>query len=672
MPAQQRGALIPRRVLFARGERFQVKLSPDGRQVSYLDSVGRVWAAPLSDPMQAKVLIPAPKGNVQSYSWAFDRRHVLYTSPIGKGTHVFAHDLSGGPARDLTPGEGVQARIERLSPDRPQEVLVGIAGQNPSRTDLYRIRIDTGEQTLVLKDEGYAKVLTDAQFKPRAAVRAKDSHVELLTYQEDGTWKTLSTLPDLGITALDWENETGDVADPLLVDREGRKLYLADNRGHDTVVLKEVDLQTGKEKVLIEDRQADLTPVLFTHPETGRVQGGSSYYPRLRRHLLDRSLKKDFEYLKSVHSGDIGVSGRSLDDRVWLVIYLDGGPFRWYAYDRKSKRVSFLFSDHPDLEKYDLASRHAVTVPGRDGLRLPGDLYLPIGTDADGNGRPQKPLPLLVTVHGGPYVAYPWNSWETNRMLQLLANRGYAVLRVEYRGAVGFGKKLLNAGKLEWGGRMNDSFVDAAAWAVKERIAERGRVGIWGWSYGGYETVAALTFHPQAFACGVALYPPTDLEALLREIGPTSRPQLNRCGDVTSPAGRAALRARSPVYHAGQIRAPLLLSAGLQDAIVAPAHSDRLVKAMLAEKKPVIYLSYPDEGHDYNRPENWASFWGVTERFLHEHLGGRYEPVGDDLTGSSLKIAAGAGLIPGLSPGQMSGVVAPAVFGAAPQEARTR
>jgi dipeptidyl aminopeptidase/acylaminoacyl peptidase len=257
---------------------------------------------------------------------------------------------------------------------------------------------------------------------------------------------------------------------------------------------------------------------------------------------------------------------------------------------------------------------------------------------------------MLVYVHGGPSVAFGWNDWPINRPLQLLANRGYAVLRVEFRGAEGFGKKILHAGAGEWGRKMQNDILDAVDWAVKQGVTERHRVGVWGWSYGGYATLAALTFTPDLFACGMAMFPPAELltiaDCRAGAFCPFWRRQL---GDVTTDAGRAMLRERSPLYFVERIKRPLLISHGAKDARLPRKHSDDFVAEMKKHNKPVTYLLYPDEGHDYARKENWISLFAVAERFFHEHLGGRYEPIGNDLSASSVEVLEGGHLIPDLA-----------------------
>jgi len=289
-------------------------------------------------------------------------------------------------------------------------------------------------------------------------------------------------------------------------------------------------------------------------------------------------------------------------------------------------------------------------VPTRDGLKLPGDLYLPSWSRASRGKLLEHPLPMLLYVHGGPSVAYEWDNWLVNRTLQLLANRGYAVFRVEFRGVEGFGKRIREAGAKQWGRKMNDDLIDAVDWAVKQEITEKNRVGLWGWSYGGYATLAALTFTPDVFACGMAMYQPTDLQTMMEtRSGPFRTFWRRLVGDETTKDGQAQLHAQSPLYFTDRITKPLLITHGALDTNVPRNYSDDFVAAMKQHQKPVTYLIYGDEGHDYGRKENWISLFAVAERFFHEHLGGRYEPFSNDFAGSSMQVLAGEALIPELS-----------------------
>lgn len=635
--------LIPRAEIFSDAAKGMVKISPDGRQISYRavhEDGLNLFIAPPDAPEKAAPIFEKDDVPVLDYEWAYTKRHLLWLSRKGESERFTALDLETKRKKDLVSGAGGELlRIERLSPALPEKALISVGRPNSAPERYYLIDILTGIKTSVFENTGgFSDLLFDARLRPALARKPlPGGGFELFVPGGNDGWKSFLKIP---------EQNTRE-SRPFSVDRRGRTLFMVDNLTTDRAVLKAYDLETGRARILAADKRADLSPVLLVDPLTHEVESATAYYGDMRRHFLDRSLKKDFRFLEKKHPGDIGIAGRSLDDRRWLVVYLDGGPLKFYFYDRRAKKVSFLFSTHPALDKYELAERRMVEIKVRDGLKFPAHLYLPPRAARNGSaGRIKRKLPLLIYVHGGPTVAYPWNSFYTNRVFQLLANRGYAVLRVEFRGAGGFGKKIAAAGDLEWGGKMQDDLLDAAEWAVRRGIAEKNRIGIFGWSYGGYATIAALAFRPEAFACGIALYPVTDLAALLRLNPDFWRVKL---GDERTPAGRELLRERSPLFFAESITRPLLITHGGRDRRATPDHSDRFVEAMKRADKPVTYLFYPDEPHDYRRNQNWISFFAVAERFLATHLGGRFEPSGDDLRDVAFEVRAGAELIPGLS-----------------------
>ena len=636
--------LIPRSVLFADEDKLSVRLSPDGRNISYLapvdDAMG-VWISSLADPGKPRLLFKQTGAPIFNLQWTYTSREFVYLQPVDKDVHLFVYNLADGRSRDLTPLTGVSARIEKLSPEHPEEILIGLNQRDPNRFDLHRLNLGTGKLELVLQNDAYDRFLCDHDFHPRVARRqTEDQGYELFRLNSAGSWEPL----------MRFTYEEARISQPAALDKAGTTLYLIDNRRTDTAVLRAIDLKTGQGRTIAADAVADIRSSLLLHPRTGRLQAASAVYARYRRHFFDNSIKQDFRYLNTIHTGDVGIAGRSLDDRVWLVVFLDGGPTRYYIYDRQSRHAQFLFTEQKETERFALARREAVVVPTRDGLKLPGDLYLPSWTRASKGRYLDRPLPMLVYVHGGPTVAFDWNIWGLNRILQLLANRGYVVFRVEFRGVEGFGTKIREAGAREWGRKMNNDLVDAVDWAVKQGLPERHRVGIWGWSYGGYATLAALTFTPDVFACGMAMYSPTDLQTMMESrSGPFGTFWRRLVGNDTTDAGRSQLRAQSPLYFTDRITKPLLITHGGLDTNLPRKFSDDFVAEMKKHGKPVTYILYPDEGHDYQRKENWISLFAVAERFFHEHLGGRYEPFNEDFKASSALVLEGEPLIPDLA-----------------------
>ncbi|MDH3418654.1 MAG: alpha/beta fold hydrolase, partial [Gammaproteobacteria bacterium] len=348
--------------------------------------------------------------------------------------------------------------------------------------------------------------------------------------------------------------------------------------------------------------------------------------------------------------GEIRVASRTLTDDRWVVVLISStAPARYYLYDRNAGTTELWFEARPALADAVTTPMHSAEIESRDGLTLVSYYTLPVASDADGDGRPATPGPMVLLVHGGPWYR---DFYGFNSMHQWLSNRGYAVLSVNFRGSTGFGKAFVNAGDLEWGRKMHDDLLDSIAWAVDAGIAREDQVAIMGGSYGGYATLAGLTMTPTTFACGVDIVGPSNLVTLLSTIppywGPMKRLFATRVGDDETEAGRELLTARSPLTYVDRIERPLLIGQGANDPRVKQAESDQIVTAMQTNGIPVTYVLFPDEGHGFARPENRLAFNATAEAFLGSCLGGRVEPIGDDLRGSSITVPVGAELMPDL------------------------
>jgi dipeptidyl aminopeptidase/acylaminoacyl peptidase len=638
--------LIPREVLFGNPDRAGVRLSPDGTKLSWLapvDGVMNLWVAPRTDPKQGRAVSKETGRGVGGYQWAYDNRHVLYTKDNGgdENWRVVAIDVETLDARDLTPTTGVQARIEELSPDRPGEVLVGLNERDKRLHDLYVVEIATGKKTLQLENAGYSGFLTDGSFKVHGAAKVRpDGGVSYLKHTADGKFESW----------LEVDHEDASTTSPLGFTRDAATLYMRDSRGRDTAALFALDVATGKADLLAEDAKADVASMLGD-PATGRVQAAGFTYDRLRWKVLDKGIQGDLDALAKVDPGELTITARTERDDLWVVAFLnDDGPVRYFLYERPAKKATYLFTNRSDLEGLPLVPMHPVVIQSRDGLPLVSYLSLPKAADPQGTGRPNKPVPLVLEVHGGPWAR---DGWGYNPSHQWLANRGYAVLSVNFRGSTGFGKRFLVAANLEWARKMHDDLLDAVDWAVKQGIADKSKVAISGGSYGGYATLVGLTVTPEVFACGVDVVGPSSLLTLLKSVPPYWKPQIDmmrkRVGDLETEEGRALLLDRSPLTHVAKIQRPLLIGQGANDQRVKQAEADQIVKAMEEKKIPVTYALYPDEGHGFARPPNRISFYAVQEAFLAPILGGRAEPIGDALKGSTLQVPAGREHVPGLA-----------------------
>ena len=436
---------------------------------------------------------------------------------------------------------------------------------------------------------------------------------------------------------------------PAGFDQTAEHVYLLDSRDRNTAALVRVNLRTGAKDVLAENDMADAGEV-EQHRVDKVIQAVSFNYERKDWVVLDPAIEPDFAALREVADGDFSLDGRTLDDRQWIVSYeLDAGPRRFYRYDRGSKQATYLFTNRQALEEVPLARMRPVRIRSRDGHDLVSYLTRPVDADS-ADLRPASPLPMVLLVHGGPWARDQWGHDPTH---QWLANRGYAVLSVNFRGSTGFGKAFINAANREWGAKMHDDLLDAVAWAVREGIADERRIAIMGGSYGGYAVLWALTNTPEVFACGVDIVGPSNLVTLLNSIPPYWAPMIalfaTRVGDHRTEDGQALLNERSPLTYVDRIQRPLLIGQGANDPRVKQSESDQIVKAMREKGIPVTYVLYPDEGHGFVRPENNLSFNAVAEAFLAQHLGGRCEPIGGDFDGSTIQVPVGAEQFPDLA-----------------------
>lgn len=638
--------LIPRAVIFGSPDKAGPQLSPDGTRLAFLapvDGVLNVWIGPADDPGAAKPVTRDTGSGVLQYFWAMDGKHVLYLKDKDgdENHHLYRIDPAGGGITDLTPYQGVRVEVLNVSARRPGEVLVAMNHRETSLHDPHVIEIATGHDTLVEENPGYLGYVADDDYRLRFALApAADGSIDIMRRGDDGAWTVMSRIG----------TEDNMTTGPIGVDAEGKTLYMTDSRGRNTACVTATDLATGSTTVVAEDPRADAENV-FTERRTGRVRAVAFNYDRRRWTVVDPAIQGDLDYLATVADGEVQILSTSLDDRRWIAGFMmDDGPYRYYLYDRTAKSARLLFTNRKALEKYRLAKMHAPVVKTRDGLDMVCYLTVPVGSDANGDGIPDHPLPMVLMPHGGPWYR---DTWGLHPWHQFAANRGYAVLMPQFRGSTGFGKAFINASNMEWGGAMHDDLLDAVAWAVKSGIADPGRIAIMGGSYGGYATLWALTNSPDTFACGVDIFGVSNLITMLESFpaywGPAMELMYQRIGDTRTEEGRSFLASRSPLTWVDRIERPLLIVHGANDVRVTLAESDQLVAAMKARKIPVTYCVFPDEGHlTFFHPQNNIASYAVTEQFLKQHLGGRAEPIGDALERSSIQVREGDEEVPGL------------------------
>ncbi len=606
--------LIPRQVLFGNPEKSSPRLSPDGTQLAYLapdDGVLNVWVRTLGQADDRPITQDRRRG-IQTFFWQADGAHVLYLQDDDgdENFHLYRTDLATRETQDLTPHPGARAFPVAVDPNFPDEILVSLNARDPQVFDVYRLHLPTGVLTLDTENPGdVAGWTADNALQVRVAqAQTPDGGTELrLRDDVQSPWRVFQRWgPDeTGGGVAGWSPDNTRVRLISSVDANAARLL-------------ETDVATGAMTVLAEDAQYDVGGLLV-QPRTHALQAVSFTRARQEWTLLDPGLQSDFDALARVRDGEWSVVSRDFEDTKWVVAYaLDDGPVYYYLYDRAARQPAPLFSSQPALEHYTLAKMQPVEFAARDGMTLHGYLSLPAGV------APQN-LPLVLLVHGGPWAR---DSWGFRPSVQQLANRGYAVLQINYRGSTGYGKAYLNAGDREWAGKMHTDLLDGKAWAVAQKWADPEKVAIMGGSYGGYAALVGLTFTPEEFACAVDIVGPSNLLTLLQTIPPYWKPLLatfsKRVGDLETEPD--FLQSRSPLFLADRITKPLLIGQGANDPRVKQSESDQIVAAMRAHGLPVEYLVFPDEGHGFARPENNFKFFAAAEAFLAEHLGGRAEP----------------------------------------------
>ena len=632
--------LIAREVFFGDPDISGAQLSPDGEWIAFrkpYNDVMNVYVKSIDEPFESAKPVTADDRPVPGYFWSEDSRYILYVQDKGgnENFNVYAVDPAAAPeaetgvppARNLTPIDGVRASIVHTDEDRPNELIVGLNDRDPQLHDLYRVDIRTGERELLFKNEqnilGWDFDL-DGNLRLATRMDPETGDVEIHRIMED---QTLEEIYSCGVL---------ESCGVLRFHPDGTSVYLLTNKGsRDLAELVRFDLATGQETLIEKDpeNQSDFAGAVFSDKTDELL---ATYYigDRVRIYPHQKEFADDLDFLKeNLPAGDIYPGGVTRDERKMLVtVTRDVDPGSVYLFDRDERTVTKLYTSRPELPSENLAEMKAVRYVGRDGLEIPAYLTLPAGVEA-------RNLPAVVLPHGGPWArdVYGYSSGA-----QFLANRGYAVLQPNFRGSTGYGKSFLNAGNYEWGtGAMQHDISDAVKYLVDEGIADPKRVAILGGSYGGYATLAGLAFTPELYAAGVDIVGPSNLFTLIESFPPYWRPALKmwheRLGDPENPEHAVRLREQSPLFSADKIEDPLLVIQGANDPRVKKHESDQIVVALRDRGFPIEYIVAPDEGHGFRGETNQLAMWAAIEKFLANHIGGRYQEDMTDETATRLQ-----------------------------------
>lgn len=629
-------SLIPRRTLFDNPTFLGAKLSPDGRWLSWLapvDGVLNVWVSPV-DSVAAGQPVTRTRGRPVTWQdWSPDGRTIMFVNDENgdENLHLFVVDPRSSELRDLTPFANIRAIPTYWSHVTPDKIAINLNDRDARWHDVYLLDLQTGQRSLIWENrQEFLFVGLDWQLTPRlAGSNAPDGGSRL--WRLDG--ETITHWRDVPYDA----NGTTRV---WTFDAGGTHLHMNSSIAHDRSALVRIDWSTGEERVVFASERADVTGAIFNArtfaPEAVCIDPGRPEWT-----ALTPAVAADIDVIKACLPGHaFDVQSQSDDGRRWIVMsHTPEQPATYHLLDRDEQTLTELFTARPDLKQHRLAPMHAVEGKSRDGLTLVSYLTLPADIEGD---RPSQPLPMVLVVHGGPWARDIYGYRGDH---QWLADRGYAVLSVNYRGSTGFGKAFVAAGEKQHARKIHDDLIDMVNWAIDEGVAQKDRIAIFGVSYGGYASFVGATFTPEVFCCAVPVVGISNLQTLLESMPPYwagfAEFMYRSYGDPRTEEGRELLAERSPIHKVENIKRPMLIFHGLNDVRCKVAESDTIVAAMQAKNIPVTYIVYPDEGHGFQKPGNRLSYIAIAEAFFAKHLGGAFEPTGSDLEGSSHEIRAG-------------------------------
>ena len=628
-PKEVQPPIIDRQLLFDAPEIAGGQLSPDGKFISFIKpykGTQNIWIKKLNEDFTAAKPITADTVRpIRSYFWTRDGKYILYSQDKGgdENFNIYAVNPLEAPAagsdipinRDLTNLKGVRVFIYSLPLTDPDAIYIGLNDRDKAWHDLYKMKISTGERTLVRQNSATDRItgwLFDWNDQLRLATRSNnDGSNDILRVDAKELTKIYTT-------------SVFEEANPIVFNKDNKRVYMTTNKG-DNIDLSQLilfDPVTLKEEFIESDplKRVDIGNVFYSE-KSKQIIYISYEDERNRIYWKDKSFEEDYNLIKKeIPNTDINFASTTTDENYWLLsASADVDPGSTYLFDRTTKKLTFQYRPRPNIPVKDLAEMKAIRYKSSDGLEIPAFLTLPKGLEP-------KNLPLIVFPHGGPWAR---DGWGYNSYAQFLANRGYAVLSPNFRSSTGYGKKFLNAGNKQWGEKMQDDLTWGVKYLIKEGTADSTKIGIMGGSYGGYATLAGVAFTPDVYACGVSIVGPSNLITLMNSIPPywesIRKIFYTRMGDPSNPEGKAQLERQSPLNSANKIKAALLVVQGANDPRVNKAESNQIVIALRERGFPVEYIVAPDEGHGFARPVNNMAMLASSEKFLAKHLGGRYQ-----------------------------------------------
>lgn len=605
--------IIPLEDFFKNPEKTGYQISPDGLYYSYLSP----WEARKNifveniETHEVKRISSQTDRDIAGYFWANNEQLVYMRDDGGdENWYLVVTDINTGEERALTKEKGVRTQIIDDLEDIPNEMIIGLNKRNPQVFDAYRLDLTTGKMTMIAENPGnITGWMTDHDGKLRVAITTDGTNTSLLYREtEKAPFKTVITT-----------NFKESIA-PEFFTFDNKNIYATSNIGRDKAAAIVFDVNTGKEiEQLYVNEHNDVNGLSYSRKDKKLLSVSYTDW-KSQRHFFDEETKAMFERLqKEFADHEIAITSRTkAEDKFIVRTYSDKALGDYYLYDKTADVITHLANVSPWIDATQMASMKPVEYKSRDGLTIHGYLTLPKGLEE------AKNIPVVLNVHGGPWAR---DVWGFDPEVQFLANRGYAVLQMNFRGSTSYGRQFWEASFDQWGLKMQEDVADGAQWLIDQGIADPKRIAIYGGSYGGYATLMGLVKDPQLYACGVDYVGVSSLFTFMNSIPPYWKPYLDMMhemvGDPTNPEDSARMISTSPVLNADKIVAPLFVAQGANDPRVVKSESDQMVEAMKARGVTVEYMVKDNEGHGFHNEENRFDFYRAMEGFLAQHIGGR-------------------------------------------------
>ncbi|MDL2296488.1 S9 family peptidase [Bacteroidales bacterium OttesenSCG-928-C03] len=610
-PKVEKAPVVALEDFFRNPERSSFQISPDGQYFSYTAPYERrmnIFIQKIGESESIR-LTSETERNIFGYFWANNNR-ILFLKDTGgdENYHLYGVNINGSNLISLTAFEGVRTSIIDDLPEIENEIIISMNKRDPQFFDPYRLNIETGEMVMLAENPGnIMDWIPDHDGKLRIAMTLDGVNQSILYRETEND-------PFTPVITTSFKESLN----PWIFTSDNQKIYATSNINRDKDALIVFNPKTGEEEELIyENENYDISGLTFSRKNKKLLDASYMAHEGVKRHFFDKKQKEIFEKIAAkVSNLPFGISDMNKNEDMFIIrTYNDKTPGQYFIYDVNKDELTFIADIHPWLDEKNMADMHCVKYATRDGLTIEGYLTLPKGYTME----TAKNLPVVINPHGGPWAR---DTWGFNPEIQFLANRGYAVLQMNFRGSTGFGRKFWEISFKQWGQTMQDDITDGVNWLIKEGIADPDRIAIYGGSYGGYATLAGLAFTPDLYTCGIDYVGVSNLFTFLQTIPPYWKPMLDMMYEMVGDPvkDKAMLEKYSPVFHVDQINTPLFIAQGANDPRVNKDESDQMVEALKKRGIEVQYMVKDNEGHGFYNEENMFEFYGAMEKFLENHI----------------------------------------------------